>query len=152
MAANRVAGMKIIPSGYSVKNVDGKTYLQKRRRSRKRYKLSKKTRDKISRNARKFKLPILTGAALALPAMDAWNDAANNAPKTVQGRVSKFSRRLIANYTGFYLDDLGRVSFNWRHAAKGLLPLAAVMGAKKIGIFKGANKALGSAKIPVRLS
>jgi len=149
---SKVAGMKIIPSGYTVRDVGGKTFLQKKRRSRKRYKLSKKTRDKISRNARKFKLPILTGAALALPAMDAWNDAANNAPKTVQGRVSKFSRRIVANYTGIYLDDTGKVNFNWRHAAKGLLPLAAVMGAKRLGIFKGANKALASAKIPVRLS
>lgn len=152
MAAKRVAGMAIIPSNYSVKEVAGKTYLQKRRRTKKRYKLSKKTRDKISRNARKLKIPILTSAALALPTMDAWQDAANNAPKTIQGRVSKFSRRLVANFTGFYLDDLGKAHWNWRHAAKGLLPLAAVMGAKRFGIFKSANKALASAKLPVRFS
>ena len=160
MAANRVAGMKIIPSGYSVKNVDGKTYLQKRRRSRKRYKLSKKRRDSISKAARKMKIPILTLAVNAYPMANIAHSGFNMLKSVGSGASFRSAAIGMMNsampYTGVFLSGNAQgyvTGASWdpkrMWASLGNIGLYAL---KKTGIFKGANKALASARLPVRLS
>jgi len=160
MAAKRVAGMAIIPNGYSVKEVAGKTYLQKRRRTKKRYKLSKKRRDSISKAARKMKIPVLTLAVNAYPMANIAHSGFNML-KSV-GSASGFRSAAIgmANsvmpYTGVYLNGNSQgyvTGASWdpkrMWASLGNIGLYAL---KKTGIFRGANRALASTKVPVRLS
>jgi len=149
MAAKRVAGMQIVPSGYSVKEVGGKTFLQKKRRSRKRYKLSKKHRQAIARSAKKMKIPILGVAAVGMPVLSAVKDAQKYTK--MSDKVDSFGRSLLASFTGVSIWGDRSVHFQPSLALRGLVPLGIYAGLSKFGILKMGNKVLAKTKLPIRL-
>lgn len=159
MASKTVAGMKVIPSGMKIVTAkDGTTYLQSKPRTRKRYKLPKKVRDKIALAARKVKIPVLTVGAnmpAAIGALNYVNEIATTGWRADKG--IRLASAIISPYTGVVLtptDIAGNYSVKWdfMELYKGLIPNAFVFGLNKLGIFKSANQRLAKAKIPLRIA
>jgi len=140
MATEKIAGYSVLPRGYKV--VEGTKLVQKSKQRRKQYKTPKAARQKIAAAARRAKIPLLTGGALAIgtiPALQlfargAWNAGGN---------------QLVMNYTGFSTYD---GSFRFRRLGKGLLPLLAIMLVNRTGILKPVNQKLAKMRIPLRLN
>ena len=149
MAISKVAGMSIVPSGYAVREAGGKTFLQKRRRSRKRYKLSKKHRQAIARSAKKMKIPILGIAAVGMPALSAFKDTQKYTK--MSDKLDAFGRSLLASFTGVSIWGDRSVHFQPSLALRGLVPLGIYAGLSKFGILKMGNKVLAKTKLPIRL-
>lgn len=135
------------PNTRIVTQVGNELVLTKKKRSVRRFKTSKKTRDKISRAARKFKIPIITGAAIALPLAIAITEGMK--PAANSEKVKAFSRNILNSYTGI---DIVERNFKLSRMATGTLPLIGAMIARRSGLFKGANRALSRLKVPVSLS
>lgn len=137
--------MKTIPTGYRIKETASGDYLVKKTRGGKKYKMSKKARNRIAASARKFKFPVLTAGALAV---GTWQPL----QLLIQGEGQAAGQVLLRNYTGFNIDGQGGVEFKFRYLMGGLLPLGAVMIINRSGILKPVNQKLAKAKIPLRLS
>jgi len=139
MATDKIAGYAVLPRGYKV--IEGTKMVQKAKRSRKRYKMSKAARNKIAASARRFKLPVLTLGAVAL---GTWEPI----QMLTQGQGKLAGQILLRNYTGFNVDGNGGVEFKFRYLMNGLLPLTAVMLINRSGILKPVNQKL--AKSPLK--
>ena len=137
--------LKTIPTGYRIKETPSGDYLVKKTRSGRKYKMSKKARNKIAASARRFKFPALTAGALA---MGTWQPI--QALMGGQGRLA--GQILLRNYTGFNIAEGGDVEWRFRYMFNGLLPLGAVMLINRSGLLKPVNQKLAKAKIPLRLS
>lgn len=121
---------------------DGKSYMQEKTRSRKRYKTPAKVRKKISAAARRVKIPLLTLSALGVGTIPAFQLG-------FSGNWTAAGDLILRNYTGFSVDG----SFRFGRMASGLLPLGMVFLINKTGILKPVNQKL--AKIrgnPLRLN
>lgn len=140
-----MATIKTVPDGFRLKTTPDGTFYEKKTRGRKKYKMSKKARNKIAASARRFKLPLLTGGALV---MGTWQPI----QMLMQGQGMQAGQILLRNYTGFNIDGNGGVEWRFRYMFNGLLPLGAVMLINRSGILKPVNQKLAKAKIPLRLS
>jgi len=126
---------------------NGKVALQSK--GRRKYKLSASKRKRIAASLRRFKLPVLTTAAVAYPLFSAVGAAGGiNNVFTANGS-KRFGGYLLAAFTGF---DLATGRWNIRSLQYGLLPVAAVMLINKSGILKPVNQKLARMRIPLRLS
>lgn len=138
--------------------VGSKVYLQKKRRSRKRYKLSKKHRDKLSRAAKKFKLPVLTIGANAIPIMNALRVFSRNSlryiAETPAVQATLFNG-VVAPYLGVKITPTGD-SFDAHFAPgellKGLAPNVLLALLKRQRIYQAANRFISKLGLPVGLS
>jgi len=142
-----------IPPGYRIKNVaiDGKpTSVLVAKRRTKKFKLPAKTRKKIAASARKFKVPLLTGTALAIPAVSAYNTSQIYARP--EKKVMAAAAEILASYTGIYALPDKKIEFRADKLLQGAAPLLGVWALKRSGIFRGANRTLARSRIPVRLS
>ena len=137
--------LKTIPTGYRIKETADGNYLVKKSRGGRKYKMSKKARNRIAASARKFKLPVLTAGALAV---GVWQPL----QLLVQGQGQEAGQVLLRNYTGFNVDGQGGVEFKFRYMFNGLFPLAAVMVINRSGILKPVNQKLAKMKVPLRLN
>jgi len=137
--------LKTIPTGYRIKETAEGNYLVKKTRGGRKYKMSKKARNKIAASARRFKFPLLTFGAVAV---GTWQPL----QLLIEGQGQQAGQVLLRNYTGFNVDGQGGVEFRFRYLMGGLLPLAAVMVINRSGILKPVNQKLAKAKIPLRLS
>lgn len=137
--------LKTIPAGYKIVDTAAGTFLQKKTRSRKKFKMSKQARNSIKASARRFKLPLLTtGAVIA----GTWEPM----QLLFMGDGRGAGQMLLRNYTGFNISAGGATEWRFRYMFNGLLPLVAVMAINKTGILKPVNQKLAKAKIPLRLS
>lgn len=143
--AAKVAGLPVLPSNFKVVSIEGKQFAQKKTRSRRRFKLSKSKRAKISAAAKKFKIPVLTIGANIVPIVggvswltDKGTGLASTA-KPMQKAVALWNTTL-RYYTGVSLiggafanDPVRFGSFSFGDALIGLGPnvlLGAVKGAR----------------------
>lgn len=126
---------------------DGKTYLTGK--GRRRYKQSAATRKKRAAALRRFKIPVLSTAAVGIPLFTALGRAGSL--NSVAGWAN-FGREYLSYYTGVYIAEGGGATFSFSRLATGAVPLLAVVIARRFGIFKGVNQQLGRMKIPLRLS
>ena len=133
---------RLPPRTRIVMGADGKTYLTGK--SRRRYKTPAAVRKKIAAGARRFKVPVLTTAAVAA---GTWEPIKN----LVQGNAQEAGRILLRNYTGVDIQD-GSASFNFRYMLNGLVPILVVGLVRRTGVFKKVNTTLAKSKIPLRLS
>ena len=83
-----------IPSNMRIIQVGGRTFQQKIRRSRKKFKLPLATRKKMATSARKFKFPVLTAGALA-------SGLEQPIRYACKGMWTHASQQLSMNYLGF---------------------------------------------------
>jgi len=152
----KIAGMDMIPPGTKVVlGPGGKSFLQKKSRRRRRFKTSLATRKKIAASARKFKLPVLTVGA-QIPWMAKFKEVYDfNSQGTLgvwNGLRRGAEQVLLPAFTGLHIFSNGSTNWSFKNMSLGLLPNLMVMGVKKSGIFRGANRALAKSRIPVRLS
>ena len=135
--------LKIIPKNMKIFNgSDGKSYMQEKTRSRKKYKTPAKVRRKMAAAARRVKVPVLTLAALGVGTVPAFQMG-------FAGNWAGAGDLILRNYTGFSVDG----SFQFGRMASGLLPLGMVFLINRTGILKPVNQKL--AKIrgnPLRLN
>ena len=123
----------------------GKGYAVQSKGRGKRYKMSKKARDKMAAAARRVKIPVLTLGALAL---GTWEPI----KYLFQGEGKLAGQHLIKNYTGIWIDE-GNTHFRFRYLFNGLIPLGAVMLVNRSGLLKPVNQKLAKIKgNPLRLS
>lgn len=152
MAKSAVAGMKMIPAGFRVITLpSGQTALTPRRRSRRRYKLSKARRMSIAASARKFKVPVLTLAVNA-----PWVAKSMEVSKYNGGGWTGFRRAaeqvIMPAFTGVKIDSTGKMSFSLGNLAWGLLPNAMLGITKRSGLLRGAQKSVSRFRLPVSLT
>lgn len=133
---------RLPPRTRIVVGADGKSYLTGK--SRRRYKTPAAVRKKIAAGARRFKIPILTTAAVAA-------GTAQPIMMLLQGNPQEAGRTLLRNYTGVDIQD-GSATFRVQYLLQGVVPLLAVALVRRTGIFKKANTMLAKSKIPFRLS
>jgi len=142
-----------LPKGKIVAQKGNTFYIQPASR-RKKYKLSKKTREKIARAHRRFKLPVLTVGAQAGWALPAANSLkglgdAFNGDEVAQRRIAN---RFISPFTGVVFEANWTPKWQPREMLKGLVPNLIVQSVKKFGVFRGVNRTLAQNRIPLRLS
>lgn len=145
--ATKVAGLPLLPAGYTVIEKGGKAYAQKKKRTRRRYKLSKAQRQKISTAAKKFRLPVLTIGANIVPIFGAFDFITNIMPQnlTPNHKVVSLWNRTIKYYTGITLtlDGQGNPAYShWRlgDAALGLGPNIILGAVKGAGMFRNQRR------------
>lgn len=128
---------------------DGKPYMQKKKRRRRRYKLSAKRRAQLRTAARRVKVPVLTGAAVGIPVIDALNYSKG---RRGMARLNYFLARLFESFTGVYIDPRGTgATFRYQGAARGLVPLVVVTVLKRFRLFSGLNRILSRYRLPVTM-
>jgi len=142
-----------IPAGYRIVHVGGRNYIQKKKRSRKRYKLSKAQRNKLSRAAKQLKIPALTTAA--------------NAPHFLRflsmlsryrgGLSDPAAQAAIANtitepYLGVTFDSSMQPSWHPEKMLAGLVPNIAIRVLTKYRVFSNINTKLTKMGLPISLS
>ncbi len=135
--------LQVIPKGHRVTNVGGQNFLVTKTRSRRKFKLPKKTRDRMRASARKIKFPIVQGTMIGYGVLDA-GQAAMAHSSTMSGKIRRFADVLFKNYTGW---DNTRNQFKISNA-KGLLGVGAWTIVSKTGIFGMANRLLGRYNVP----
>lgn len=149
------AKLKVIPAGMKVLELpDGSWALQKKTRRRRRYKMSAKQRKKIAAAARRFKIPVLTAAALAPTALAAAQDFQFGLQQggVIRGLNGALAS-ILASFTGIvYKIDQNKVEFQPNLMLRGLVPFAGVTLIKKTGILKGAQRQVSRLKLPISLS
>lgn len=147
-----VAGFKVIPKGFTPVTV-GKTTLLKKTGRRRKFKLSKATRNKIATSARKVKIPVLTIGANLVPALGAFNWLTNVFPSTapINTKTASLFRSIITPYTGVWLDNNLKPSFRPEQLMLGLVPNLIVFGINRFGVFKSVNQKLAKSRLPIRL-
>ena len=133
---------RLPPRTRIVTGADGKAYLTGK--SRRRYKTPAAVRRKIAAGARRFKIPVLTTAAVAA---GTWQPI----QLLMQGQGQEAGRVLLRNYTGVDIQD-GSAQFKFRYMLNGIVPLLVVGIVRKTGVFKQVNTTLAKSKIPLRLS
>ena len=135
--------LKTLPRGHKIVETAHGNYIQKKSRTRRRYKTPKAVRNKMAASARRIKVPVLTLAAIYggfhLPIQRArggdWKGA---------------SEALMWAYTGW---NASTQKFEMRGLARGVIPLVAVLLINKSGILKPINQQLGKIRMnPLRLS
>jgi len=119
---------------------NGKVALQSK--GRRRYRLSASKRKRIAASLRRFKLPVLTTAAIAVGTWEPLKFAAG-------GDFQRAGKWLMRNYTGF---DLDAKNWKFNRLWGGLLPIIAVVAINRSGLLKHANQKLARMRIPLRLS
>jgi len=138
--------------------VGGKTFMQKKKRSRKRFKMSKKHRDKLARAAKKFKFPVLTIGANAIPILNAirvfsrWPLRQIGHDPAVQATLFN---GVVSPYIGIKIAPVGetfKASFAPGELLKGLAPNVLLSLVKKQRWYQGANRLLSKLGLPVGLS
>ncbi len=154
--------LMVVPPGFRVSTavIDGEpTSVFIAKTHRKKSKVSKKTRDKISAAARRFKVPILSVGANLIPAVQtadwvmkvALNPAHPPRDKAVTGWNA-----MMAPYTGIKMTAVGSTEIKPTLAlgelGKGLFPNVVVWVVRKTGIFKNINTKLSKSRIPISIS
>ena len=141
----------VLPSNVRVSQVGTQLILQKVKRSRKRFKMSKKQRAKISAASRKLKVPILTSLSVA-PAVLLSAQTAMILRQGLLDRVLEFSLQMISYYTGALIQG-NNVTFQPSRLAVGWGPIVAVGAVKTLakGRVMAINRALSRAQIPANL-
>ncbi len=142
----------VIPSNMKVVAVGAKTFLQKKTRRRRRFKLPAKTRQKMAASARRIKIPILTLVAVGIPIITAAGGAGGltNALSSQKGFI-KFGSQLLMKFTGINPQQ-PQTGFQFKQFMQGGGPLIALAILRRSGVFKGVNQQLGRARLPLRLT
>lgn len=143
----------VLPSNVRVSQVGTQLILQKVKRSRKKFKMSKKQRQKISAASKKFKVPILTGIMLAPSVFLSASEAMKRTAPL--DKLKRFSLDMISYYTGMTINDAGTsVGFDPMRLAVGWAPVIGVGLVKTVakGRVMAINRALSRAQIPANLS
>jgi len=145
--------LKRIDKKDRVVTVDGKSFLQEKTRSRKKFKLSKKRRDAISRSAKKFKLPIITTAINAPPLINLGKTIIDNMGETGTTQTVR-ALNALRPYSGVTMsaDATGVVFARWK--LKDMWATGLNLGnmlLQRMGLFRGVNRVLARAKVPARL-
>ena len=130
--------------GYKIIETTKGPMLQKSKQSRKRYKTPAKVRRRIAAGIKRFKVPVLTTAALIAGTWQPIQYAMN-------GAWQQAGIMLLRNYTGVDATP-GNVHFKFRYLLNGLVPLLGVGIVRKTGVFRSVNATLARNKIPLRLS
>jgi len=138
-----------IPSNRRVITVGNKHFLQPIKRRTKRFKTPLKVRKKIAAAARRFKLPILSVAAVGFPIGIAINKVGGIQGLFSAHGIETASASILRSFTGF---DPRTGSFSWEALGEGLLPATAVFVINKLGVLRPINRALGRTRMPFRLN
>jgi len=148
--ASSTAKLKVIPSGYRVIDTPAGTFLQKKTRRTRQYKLSKAKRQALSRASRRFKVPVVTSAAIIVGMHEpvAWLHKHNYNKTGWRG----FGTLTLRNYTGIWINQEGEVKFQPKHALKGAGSLFLTYLLRRSGITKPVNRMLTRMRIPITLS
>ena len=142
---------QIIPADLRISGTasDGTILLEKKKQRRRRFKTSAKTRARIRTAARKFKLPVLTGAAVALPVIDAIQSAKGLPDAT--SKLRQFSKSIVRSYTGLDFTPDG-VKFDFGAALRGWGPLIGIGILKKTPFLRGVQRMVAKLGFPVSFS
>lgn len=150
-----------IPSNVNLlpQSTSTKLIVQKKKVSRRRFKLPAKTRARMRTAARRIKIPVLSVGANIVPVVQGADWFMNIAIKPGIAPRSKALtgfNAIMSPYTGVQMFPTGVTGIGVRLApaelAKGLLPNAIVWGIRKLGIFKSTNARLSKMRIPISLS
>jgi hypothetical protein len=142
----------VLPSNVRVSQVGTQLVLQKVKRSRKRFKMSKTQRQKISAASKKFKVPILTGISVAPAVLLSASQAM--AETGLNRQAMRFVQQLLSYYTGMlFRFEGGAPIFEPARLAIGWGPIVAVGAVKTLakGRVMAINRALSRAQIPANL-
>lgn len=152
-----------VPSNVTILPQSTSTQLvvQKKKRSRRRFKLPAKTRSRMRAAARRMTIPALSIGANIIPAVrgvgwlfDKSTGLFSRQTPLVKGAT--LFNAIVSPYTGveFTLASPTVVNptFNPRRLAEGALPNIIVFAVNKLGLFRSLNQKLGRAKIPIRLN
>jgi len=143
-----------IPKGFSLKTVaiNGAqtTVLVAKQSRRSLFKTPKAVRDKISAASKRIRVPILTVAANALPALDLVSTTFTRGRSAIGG--NKIDQAAIVNtitrpYMGVEFSGTGGVNFKFERLMGGLIPNLFVLGINRLGLFRSTNQKLGRNKI-----
>lgn len=143
----------VLPSNVKVVNTSGTLILQKVKRRVKRFKMSKKQRQKIAASARKFKLPILTAVSIGPATLLAAQAGLAQGP--LINKIQVFLLELLSYYTGLRIAPTGQfLGWQGQRMLVGWGPIVAVGAAKAVakGRIMAINRALSRAQIPANLS
>lgn len=148
--------LMVVPPGFRVGTavIDGEaTSVFVKKVSRKGSKVSKKTRERISKRLREVRVPVLTIVANSVPIIEG-GAAAFNLLKNPQNH--DLQRNLVNSvsgaYTGVVFNPGWVPLFRPELTMKALIPNIVVWGVNKIGIFRSANQKLARTRLPVRLN
>ncbi|MHA1330413.1 MAG: hypothetical protein ACTSR2_04970 [Candidatus Hodarchaeales archaeon] len=119
---------------------NGKVALQSK--GRRRYKLSASKRKRIAASLRRFKVPVLTTAALGI-------GLGESISALFAGNWQKAGGVVLRNYTGY---DMWSKKWVPKAMLHGLVPLLTIMLINRSGLLKPVNQKLARARIPLRLS
>ena len=152
LSTNIPKNTMVLPSNVRVSQVGTQLILQKVKRSRKKFKMSKAQRQKISAASRKFKLPILTGIAVG-PAVLLSAQKAMTRGAVIE-KLQTFAQEMISYYTGATFSNAGAfLGWDAGRLAVGWGPIVAVGAVKTLakGRVMAINRALSRAQIPANL-
>ena len=144
--------LKTLPAGHKIIETAHGNYIQKQKKRKRTYKMPKAQRQKIAAAARRFKFPILTGAAVGLPIIISVDKAGGMSNLFTRSGMFKFSREMLASYTGVFIEGGGGVAFVPHLMLRGLVPIAIVAAVNRLGLLKTANQKLAKTRLPLRLS
>ena len=150
--SSKIAGLAVIPPGFkTIIGQGGKVFIQKKTRSRRRFKTSAKQRAAVRAGLRRFKIPVLTTVAVGIPLTLAVEAAGGtNKVFTMKG-FKRFGNHLLGSYTGFQPLNENNL-FQFSRMGRGLGPLIGLLGVRRFGIFRGINAKLTRMRIPISLS
>ena len=143
---------RVIPKDKTILETSKGPVLVHKKQRRRRYKTPKAVRQKIAASSRRFKIPILTTAAIGIPFFTALDKAGGMNNLFTRSGMFKFSREMLASYTGVFIEGGGGVVFAPQLMLRGLVPIAMVAIINRLGILKPANQKLAKTRIPLRLS
>lgn len=153
-----------IPTGYKIVSQDGKQALiEKIKSSRRKFKLSAKTRAKISAAAKKTKWPVATILVNTIPIVQTVGWAFDKVEGPTGGwhwtnKAAGLFNAAVTPYVGVKFVHGGQgviaPSFDSSEMYKGLLPNAILLGAKYLapGVFRRINKLVSRMKLPISIS
>lgn len=148
----------LIPANERLVEVGGKLFRKRVRRGRKGPKLSKKHRDSIARAAKKFKVPVLTIGANAIPIMNGirvfatWPMRQIATDAAVQAQLFN---GVVSPYLGLEIQPSGtsfKANFAPGRLIEGLVPNALLKLMKSQRILQAVNKQFNKLGLPVGLN
>lgn len=117
-------------------------------------KLSKKTRDRISATARRFKFPVLDFGANVFPIMGAVDWLQNDAFAPIDGQLkaARYWNKIMSWFFGVTIDaQTLKIKGEPRRLMFGAGSNLGLMFARRLGLTKSLNAKLTKSRIPISL-
>ena len=150
----KMPAVMTIPKGKTLKEVTvngvSTTVLVSKQSRRSSFKTPKSVRDKISAASKRIRIPILTVAANALPALDLVSTVFTRGRSALSGNFvdqAAIVNTITRPYFGIEFGGDRSVTFKFERLLMGLVPNLAVLGINRLGIFRSTNQKLGKNKV-----